>query len=205
MRTLSTGTVPSAGPGAGNLHQPAVLLLDEPTRSLDPIAAAEFRRLAPQKSSAAREPRWCLLRTRWRKSSSWRSPGAARRRKAWPSKHRVPARLGGAASLDEAISEAPRSPVRNLRKVARAVRVRMIRDEPSVLRKILAFFRRDLSIARSYRIAFVFETSNRSSAWPLFYYLSRFVESDAAQPRVAAGGLTSPSRWWALHFSIISA
>src|ERR1700683_3741976 len=27
------------------LHQPAVLLLDEPTRSLDPLAAADFRRL----------------------------------------------------------------------------------------------------------------------------------------------------------------
>jgi ABC-type multidrug transport system ATPase subunit len=27
------------------LHKPAVLLLDEPTRSLDPLAAADFRRL----------------------------------------------------------------------------------------------------------------------------------------------------------------
>ena len=26
------------------LHQPSVLILDEPTRSLDPLAAAEFRR-----------------------------------------------------------------------------------------------------------------------------------------------------------------
>jgi ABC-type multidrug transport system ATPase subunit len=27
------------------LHEPGILLLDEPTRSLDPVAASEFRRL----------------------------------------------------------------------------------------------------------------------------------------------------------------
>jgi ABC-type multidrug transport system ATPase subunit len=30
------------------LHRPSVLLLDEPTRSLDPLAAAEFRRFLLQ-------------------------------------------------------------------------------------------------------------------------------------------------------------
>lgn len=44
VRTLSTGTVHRLGLARAMLHAPAVLVLDEPTRSLDPLAAAEFRR-----------------------------------------------------------------------------------------------------------------------------------------------------------------
>lgn len=44
VRTLSTGQVHRLGLARAMIHRPSVLLLDEPTRSLDPMAAVEFRR-----------------------------------------------------------------------------------------------------------------------------------------------------------------
>ena len=47
-RTLSTGSIHRLGLARAMLHRPSVLILDEPTRSLDPLAAAEFRRFLLQ-------------------------------------------------------------------------------------------------------------------------------------------------------------
>jgi ABC-type multidrug transport system ATPase subunit len=48
VRALSTGNIHRLGLARAMLHRPSVLILDEPTRSLDPLAAAEFRRFLLQ-------------------------------------------------------------------------------------------------------------------------------------------------------------
>ena len=52
-RSLSSGTIQRLSLLRAVLHQPKVLLLDEPTRSLDPIAALEFRRFLKTEVLAA--------------------------------------------------------------------------------------------------------------------------------------------------------
>jgi sodium transport system ATP-binding protein len=59
VRTLSSGTVQRLSLARALLHQPGVLLLDEPTRSLDALGAAEFRRFL--KAEILRPGRTSLL------------------------------------------------------------------------------------------------------------------------------------------------
>jgi len=56
------------------------------------------------------------------------------------------------------------------------------------LRKIGWFFLRDLSIARSYRVMFVFELIETLLGVASFYYLSRFIEVPAFGQTQVAGG-----------------
>ena len=53
VRTLSTGNIHRLGLARAMLHRPSVLILDEPTRSLDPLAASEFRRFIRQEIVSA--------------------------------------------------------------------------------------------------------------------------------------------------------
>ncbi|MGH9503136.1 MAG: ABC transporter permease [Terriglobales bacterium] len=54
-------------------------------------------------------------------------------------------------------------------------------------RKVLAFFRRDMAIARSYRIAFALEILEAFFGVATFYYLSRFVSSDVLDHALPQG------------------
>ena len=56
------------------------------------------------------------------------------------------------------------------------------------LRKIAWFFLRDLAIARSYRMVFVFEMVEALLGVAAFYYLSRFIEVPAFAKAQLAGG-----------------
>jgi len=57
----------------------------------------------------------------------------------------------------------------------------------SILLKVLAFFRRDVAIARSYRMAFALEILEAFFGVATFYYLSRFVSNDQLAPALPAG------------------
>ena len=152
------------------LHQPAVLLLDEPTRSLDPLAAADFRRLL--KDDLVRQHGTTLLFASHTLSEVAEIADRvlvleAGRVTAFDSPRGLCAQTG-ASNLEErdrasgAPLRARRVPVMNLTRT---------------LRKITAFFARDFAIARGYRGALLLETLEALFGVATFYYLSRFVAS----------------------------
>lgn len=57
----------------------------------------------------------------------------------------------------------------------------------STLRKLLALFRRDVAITRSYRSAFAFEILEALFVVASFYYLSRFIASDELRQSLPQG------------------
>jgi ABC-2 type transport system permease protein len=56
------------------------------------------------------------------------------------------------------------------------------------LRKIIALFLRDLSVARSYRVMFILQTFESLFGVAAFYYVSRFVESPHLSSELPQGG-----------------
>ena len=181
VRTLSTGQVHRLGLARAMIHRPSVLLLDEPTRSLDPIAAADFRRflktqlverhgttilfashtLAEVEQLADRVV--LLDKGRMLACDSPRGLRACNRR-------------GHAGRGPGAVDSA--------RLSGRGVLV----NSQRMWRKVLAFFRRDVAIARSYRIAFALEILEAFFGVATFYYLSRFVSNDELSHALPAGG-----------------
>ncbi|MGH9676182.1 MAG: ABC transporter permease [Candidatus Acidiferrum sp.] len=57
-----------------------------------------------------------------------------------------------------------------------------------LLRELLLFFRRDLAIASSYRISFLFEIVEALFGTAMFYYVGRFVDSPQLQHALPQGG-----------------
>src|SRR3990172_921439 len=56
------------------------------------------------------------------------------------------------------------------------------------LRKIASFFLRDLTIARSYRLLFLFELVETLLGVAAFYYLLEFIEGPGVAPTLPVGG-----------------
>ncbi len=72
------------------------------------------------------------------------------------------------------------------------------------LRKALAFFKRDLAIARSYRMTFVLKILEAFLALPPFITSHDLFPTISLPTPFRRGAITSPSRWWALRSSTIS-
>ncbi len=196
VRTLSTGQVHRLGLARAMIHRPSVLLLDEPTRSLDPIAAADFRRFL--KTQPGRTPRHHHP-VRIAHAGGSRTTGGPRRapRQGTHAGMRFPTRP--ACRHRRAYARGSAGAADSSRFAGRGVLV----NSQRMWRKVLAFFRRDVAIARSYRMAFGLEileaffgvatsTTSRASF--------RTTNSRERFPRAA---IISPSPWSASPSSTI--
>ncbi len=182
VRTLSSGTVQRLSLARALLHEPRVLLLDEPTRSLDAIAASEFRRFL--KSEVLRRGDTSLLFA----SHTLPEVEQLADRIAIIDAGRLLAcdtlaalkRTTGAATLEDAFLRLTgRTP-----HLTRRGRPGMIRS----LREVWIFFWRDLSIARTYRTLFVLEAIEALFGAAMFFYAARFVDSPQFQHALPQGG-----------------
>ena len=164
------------------LHRPSVLLLDEPTRSLDPLAAAEFRRFLLQQIVG--EHGTAVLFASHTLAEVEQLAG----RVAVLDHGRLlgcdtPERLRtatGADTLEQSLEILTH----------RASRGNAMTDSSGfrvTLRKLAILFQRDLAVARSYRAAFVLELFYALFGVASFYFLSRFIDSPQLEQSLPQG------------------
>ena len=180
VRTYSTGTTHRLGLARALLHEPAILLLDEPTRSLDPLAAADFRRLL--KEDLVRRHGTTLLFASHTLSEVEEIADRVilleeGRIIAFDSPRALCAKAG-AATFADAITRLARHNGSQWTRSHEA-RARIAKDR--------GIFLRDFAIARGYRGALLLEMLEALFGVATFYYLSRFVESPELTKALPAG------------------
>ena len=182
VRTLSTGNIHRLGLARAMLHRPSVLMLDEPTRSLDPLAAAEFRRFLLQDIVGAHGTTLIFASHTLAEVEQLAGKIAvldSGRLLACDTLAGIKA-AAGADTLEESLEILTR----------RAAREARMKDSPQfalTLRKLALLFRRDFAVARSYRAAFVIEIFQALFGSASFYFLSRFVQSPALEKSLPPG------------------
>ncbi len=175
VRTLSTGNIHRLGLARAMLHRPSVLILDEPTRSLDPLAAAEFRRFLLQDIVGGHGTTMIFASHTLAEVEQLAGKIAVLdggRLLACDTLAGIKTSagadtLGGITGNSDSSGSAGNTMSGSPQFVL-------------TLRKLALLFRRDLAVARSYRAAFVIEIFQALFGSASFYFLSRFVESSGA-------------------------
>ena len=146
------------------LAGPPLLLLDEPTRSLDPLAAAEFREMAVRLTRERRAGHPPRHPRSPRGRGGLRSRGRARRR---PGDAGRECGGNGARAARVGVPRRRADAAGRRRRPGRAMKPLMV---------LAAFVRRDWRIDLSYRATFVLRLIATVLSLALFYYLSRIID-----------------------------